>query len=621
MARLSTADNIRVLKIKAFLGLNENPDGDTKIRDGELSALQNFRITRDGHLQVRPGTRTVCRLRAAWDEWAGSHAPTTDAPVFCGAWEGMAGAGYHILAAFGGVVFDITQTAEWTSPGAVEPVAVRAVGTCTQDQTSFFGFGGKVYLLNGHEYKSWDGSAETEFAEVAGYVPLTVTACTPEGKGTALENVNRLNGLRRVRFSPDGTAAAFHLPETGVDAVVAVEGTTLTHTDDRSAGVVTFASAPPKGTNTLTITYRKGQGKRGEVAGMRFAELYNGAQDTRVFLYGDGTNKTIYSGIDGDTGLPSAEYFPDLYEAAVGESNTPITALVRHHARLLAFKAGSTWSIQYGAMTLEDGQTTAAFFVEPVNRQLGNEATGQVRLLENNPLTLDGGSVYQWRSTSNSGNITSDERSARRISDRVTETLRGLDFSRTATFNRKREHEFWFLCGETAVILNYASDAWYVYQGIPFRAALEVEGDVLGFAEDGRVLHLSRSYRNDDGAPIDAYAATGAMDFGRDWQLKYSPMVFVTIQPESNARITVTAETNRRSDYPDKMVAMSFVTFHNADFNHWSFGVNRKPQVRRVKLKVKKAVFYKLVFKSDSASATATILETDVQLRYAGNVK
>lgn len=610
MASIGANNSISVLRIKKFLGLNENPDGDTKIKDGELSELRNFRITRDGHLQVRPGTKTVCRLREAWDAWAADHAPATETPVFCGAWEGMAGNARHLLAAFGGVVFDVDADA-WTA---------RAVGTCAQDQASFFGFGGKVYLLDGKELMSWDGG-DTEFAPVVGYAPVTVTACSPTGKGTVLENVNRLNGLRRVRYSPDGTATVFHLPEQEVSKIVKVEGTEVSHTDDLKAGTLTFASAPSKGTNTVTVTYRKGEGARAEVTGMRFAELYNGAVDTRVFLYGDGTNRTVYSGIDGDTGLPSAEYFPDLYEAAVGESNTPITALVRHYARLLAFKTDSAWSIQYGTVALDDGRATAAFYVTPVNRQIGNEAPGQVRLLENNPLTLDGGSVYQWRATSTSGNITSSETNAKRISDRVAATLKGFDFARTVTFNRKQEHEFWLLNGETAVVLNYANDSWYIYQGLPFRQMLEVDGEVCGFAEDGRILRLSGEYRNDDGRPIDAYAATGAMDFGRDWQLKYSPMVFVAIQPESNARIAVTAESNRRSDYPEKTVAMSFVTFTNADFNHWSFRTNRKPQVKRVKLKVKKATFYKLIFKSRSASATATVLETDVQLRYAGNVK
>jgi len=57
------------------------------------------------------------------------------------------------------------------------------------------------------------------------------------------------------------------------------------------------------------------------------------------------------------------------------------------------------------------------------------------------------------------------------------------------------------------------------------------------------------------------------------------------------------------------------------DFNHFSFATNRKPQVKKVKMKVKKATFYRLIFKSNSASATATVIETDIRLRYAGNVK
>lgn len=611
MAHIQASSNISILSIREFSGVNENQDGDTKIKNGELAEMRNFKITRDQHLQIRPGTKTLFRLREAWDEWAASNDPETDSPVFCGAWEGMAGSTHHLLAAFGGVVFDIDPLM-WSA---------RAVGTCTQDKTSFFGFDEKVYLLNGHEYKSWDGGDETSFEDVSGYIPVTLTATTPGGEGTLLENVNRLNGLRRVRYSPDGEATVFYLPETEIDEVKAVDGTEITYKADLKAGTLTFNSAPEKGTNTLTVTYRKGDGARDEVCGMRFSELYNGASDTRVFLYGDGSNKTIYSGIDGDTGKPSADYFPDLYEAEVGERNTPITALVRHYARLLAFKQGSAWSIQYGTINLDDGSVTAAFYVMPVNRLFGNDAPGQVRLLENNPLTLDGSSVYQWRSTSSSGNITDNERNANRVSDRIAVTLREFDFSKTVTFNRKQEHEYWFLCGGKAIILNYSNDSWYIYTNMPFLQMLEMDGETYGFADDGRLMRISREYRNDDGEAIDAYAETGSMDFGRDWQLKYSPMLFVAIEPESNARIDVTVMSNRRSDYPVKTVAMSFCTFTNVDFNHWSFRTNNKPQVKRLKLKVKKTVFYKLIFKSTSASATATILEADIQLRYAGNVK
>ena len=72
MAHISTNTSISVLKIKEFLGLNENPDGDTHIKTGELSEMRNFRITRDKHLQIRPGQKTVLNLRSEWDAWAAS---------------------------------------------------------------------------------------------------------------------------------------------------------------------------------------------------------------------------------------------------------------------------------------------------------------------------------------------------------------------------------------------------------------------------------------------------------------------------------------------------------------------------------------------------------------------
>ena len=575
--------------------------------------MRNFRITRDKHLQIRPGQKTVLDLKAAWDAWAAEQetVPEVTEPKFCGSWRGAVGGAERTIAAFGGVLFDVDPDGGTS----------RAIGTCTEDSTSFFGFGNKVYLLNGHEYMSWDGGAETGFSAVEPYVPTVQTATDPAGHGTLLENVNRLTGKRKVKFSPDGTSTEFRLPEKDVDEVLSVDGTAITWSLHEDKDRVVFASAPEKGVNTLVITYRKGDGEPAQVTRMRFAELFNGATDTRVFLYGDGTNRTIYSGVDLDSGQPSAEYFPDLYEAAIGDENTPITSMVRHYSRLLAFKKDSAWSLDYNIVTTAGGAVTSAFYVIPVNRQIGNEAPGQVRLLENNPLTLDGKSVYQWKATTSSGNITSDNRNASRVSDRVASTIGGFDFKKTFTFNRRSEREFWFLYGGKALILNYANDTWYLYDNLPFLRMEDVGGETYGFTSGGKVIHISRRYRNDDGADIDAYAATGSMDFDKDWLLKYSPMLFVSSQPESGARVNVTVETNRRSDYPEKIVSAGLSTFTNANFAHWSFGTNRKPQVRRVKMKVKKATFYKLIFRSVSASATATVLETDIQLRYSGSVK
>lgn len=615
MAQIKGTDNSSILKIQAFLGLNENPDGDTTLKVGEMAEMRNFRITQDKHLQIRPGSKTLLSLADALSSLGqGNVQDGTETRVY-GVWRGIAGASEHILASFGGHIWDIDA----------KNGAAKDKGSAPMGEVSFFGFGGKVYLLGGGEYKSWDGGTDTAFATVEGYVPLIQTATTPKGEGTLVETVNRLTGKRRVQFSPDGTATVFQLPEKGINEVSSVKsgGEPVTNcTMDLENGTVTFTAAPAAGTNTVEIEYRKGDGARSEVTGMKYSELFNGATDTRVFLYGDGTNRAVYSGVPFATGRASAEYFPDLYELTVGESNTPLTALVRHYSRLMAFKTDSAWAILQGEIGLADGGSAAAFYVQPVNRQFGNEAPGQVRLLENNPLTMDAGSVYQWRSGSSYASyISNNENNAKRISDRVASTLKGFDLKKVLTANIKADHEFWFLHGTRALILNYANDSWYLYDGLPFSRIVEYEGTVIGFSDDGAVVEFSQKYRSDNGAPIDCYAATGAMDFDRDWLLKYSPMIFVAMQPASNARIKVTVETNRRSDYPEKTVAYSLATFLHVDFNHFSFATNRKPQVKKVKMKVKKATFYRLIFKSNSASATATVIETDIRLRYAGNVK
>ncbi len=609
MAQLRANSQTNILKIREFLGLNENPDGDTHLKNGELGVCRNFRVTRDRHLQLRPGQKTMLDLRAAWERENGDSG--NDAlPLFYGVWCGKVGGKSRTLAAFGGDVFDLDLAGG----------AARRVGKCTGDQTSFFGFENRVYLLNGHEYMRWDGGENTAFETVEGYIPTVKTACAPSGLGTGLENVNRLTGKRRVKFSPDGQSTVYHLPEQAIDEVVSVTGGGA-YTADTAAGTVTFAAAPAAGINTIAIVYRKGNGKREDVEKMRFSEFYNGTSDARVFLYGDGTNRTVYSGNNADAGRPTAEYFPDLGEARVGDENTAITAMVRHYSRLLVLKEDSAYSMDYATAADAAGKIVPVFYVLPVNRQTGNAAPGQVRLLENDPLSLFGGSVYQWSSAYSGGGITSDSRNAGRISDRVRTTLADFDFSQTVTFSRPGESEFYFLCGERALVFNYGADAWYVYDHFGFRALLDVEGELYGFTRTGEVRHISRQYRSDCGAEIAARAETGAMDFDRDWLLKYSPQVFVAIQPESGARVTVTVETNRRGDYPEKLVTAGLAGFHHVDFGHFSFGTNRKPQVKRVKMKVKKATFYKLVFKSQAASATVTLLETDVQLRYAGNVK
>ncbi|HIV21474.1 MAG TPA: hypothetical protein IAC81_05765, partial [Candidatus Scatomorpha stercorigallinarum] len=280
--------------------------------------------------------------------------------VVRGLWAGAVGGEEVLCAACNGYLWQLTLAADgsWskTSCGAVD----------TAGDVCMFGFDGKLYLLNGSEYNVWDG---VSLENVGGYRPMVAVAAPPSGGGTALEGINKLCAARRMRFSPDGEAKSFVLPERDIASVdyvrdVATGAALSGWSADTDAGRVIFESAPAEGVNSVEVGWTASASSAAEVRAMRFAELYNGAQDTRVFLYGDGSNAAIYSGIDFD-GQPRADYFPELNVAHVGEANAPLTAMIRHYDRLLAFKPGSAWSIGYSAITLAYGGVTAGFCTTP----------------------------------------------------------------------------------------------------------------------------------------------------------------------------------------------------------------------------------------------------------------
>lgn len=593
MANINASQQEATFQIKRWLGLNENPDGDISLKMGEAAEMRNFRITKEGHLQKRPGYKTVADLGAGCK----------------GLWNGNVGGTEYTLAAAGGKVYKLDVSAGTKTELGAVAADVRVF---------FFPYGGKVYILDGSEYRSWDG---TTYAVVSGYVPCVYTATPPAGGGTAYEPVNKLTAKKSQQFSADGTATVYQLAETGIASVdkVTVNGVeTTAYTVDITTGKVTFTDAPATGINNVQIWWTGSANDRAKITGMRFAEQYNGTTDNRVFLYGDGSNEAVYSGIDVN-GKPTAEYFPDLNVMAVGDSNTPITGMCRQFSRLIVFKATSTFSIAYAPITLTDGTVTAGFYVTPANRNIGNEAPGQIRLITNYPFSLHGGGVYQWKNGSNG--LTSDERQAKRISQRVENTLSGFTFSECITFENEYKQDYYIVWNGNAVLYNYTSDTWFVYSAFPATAFVMVGNEMYIGTDGGKFCHVSRDYKSDDGAAIDCYWRSGSIDFSREWQRKFSTTLWISIKPESNARVTVTAQSDRKSGYLETVVASSLATFTAANFAHWSFSTNRRAQVIRVRLKVKKFALYQLIFQDASNDATCTILSTDFRVAYTGNVK
>lgn len=555
------------------------------------------------------GCQASCELAAQsanhyeWSFCAASASSNDSDTVVRGLWSGFVAGQEVLCAACNGYLWQLSrgEDGSWSK---------TACGTIDTDEDVFmFGFSGSLYLLNGSQYRVWNGTALTD---VGGYRPLVAVSVPPEGGGTALEQINKMTGARRVRVSPDGTATVFHLPEQNLASVDYVQyvasGTDITSYDvSLTDGTVTIAPAPAEGTNSIEIGYSVAEDTAAEIRAMRYAELYNGSQDTRVFVYGDGTNRCFYSGIDYD-GLPRADYFPDLNVAHVGDENTAITAMIRHYDRLLCFKLDSAWAIGYSQVTLADGWVTAGFYVAPINRSVGNCAPGQAVLVENRPRTLDGRSVVEWKSTSSSGNINGDERNAERVSQRVDETIRTFDLATAKTFYDKYAHEYYVIGADgTALVHGIDADAWYVYTNFAAKCLINYMDELYFGTEDGYLRHFSTQYFSDEGEAIDAYWESGSMPFAADFRRKYSAMLWVGIRPDDNGYLEVSAKTDRKTDF-------AVYSFETAD-------AAQVPEMNRIKLKAKKFTYYNLILANNTADKTATVVSVDIRVRGTGYVR
>jgi hypothetical protein len=602
MATIRAATEERVFTATTWLGLNQAGDGDTNLKMGEASHMVNFRVTPDGALKKRPGMKTILAIsnrefKNIWHGFVNDEEITVVSSDY----------GLHVF--------------ENGMDGAATTYAFGA------NVTAFIGFKNKLYMLCDDDvYRVFDGQT---VSEVVGYVPVIVEACKPAGGGTELQGINKLSKKRRVWFSPDGTSTEYVLPEddlSSIDSAVnRVTGASLTYTANVSAGKLVFSTAPPEGENTLEVTYTAKTDDKSAVCKMRYAELYNGTTDNRVFIYGDGTNRALYSGLDYPGGNPRADYFPDLNIIDIGE-NKPITQMIRHYSRLLTFTTGSAYSVQYGMISTADNRTIPAFYWTPVNRSIGNIAPNMVQLVDNDPLTLFQHSIYRWANNgSYSSNLTIDERQARRISDKVWRSLDGFDLENAYCFDNNESKE-WYCINPDGRALVYAyglGDVWYYYEDFPIVRMATIDGELYGIrkTDKSEIVHISDIYRNDCGEAINARWESGNMHFNADYRRKYSAMLWLGLVPLYNTELMVTVQTDRKTDFAKKVITQNMATFNHANFARWSFKVQRTPRVQRLKLKAKKFTYYKLILVNDSDASTAEVSSADIRVRYTGYVR
>lgn len=630
----------RIYTLDKFLGLNESGDGYTELKMGEASKITNFSITNAGNLALRPGitrlpidgidiegieTASIAAL------WSGT---LLERECLVVVYTGMRGEGLYGSAA---AVFSAED-------GDIKCLAYKGlVPKAVEYPVKIFYFGGRLYISLDqqvlvclsfavkNEKPVFDFGDDINF-----YTPLVVTGASPAGGGTTLENLNILSDNFRVAFSADGNATQYKLPDNAYNVSrVTIGNETYSCSEKGSYAetthIFTFKEAPPEGVNNVIfecyMDFNVMDAAREKFFRMPYCEAYNGATDSRLFFYGDGTNVAYYTGTPSEgTGL----YLPAMNEIIFDSSDTPITAMIRHYGKLMVFKSDSAWTISYEPTTLADGSVVAGFYMRSASREFGNDAPGQAQVVNNYPRTLSHGSLYEWKVTSS---YYQDERYAKRISDSISKTLKSVPASQMVTCDDDVHQTYYIFLNDskgTVLVNNYAVGTWTVYES-PLTAGVKYAvsfGNITLFATKTSVFYFNENARFDEPVPggekipIHAEWESGYMHFDADYLRKYSSELWLSVLPQNNSKFTVTAATDRRDSYVEKTVSNGlFGGYGNISYAHWSYVRSNAPRINRVRMKIKKFVYYKLIFRVTEPGAVATVLSVDQRIRYAGYAK
>ena len=207
---------------------------------------------------------------------------------------------------------------------------------------------GVLYLMDGKTYRAVRKSSKNtawEAVSVSGtaYVPTTTISAAPTGGGTSYEAVNFLTPKRINTFIGDGTATQFKVDATDLDetAVTAeVNGSAVTVSAvNRSTGLVTLAAAPANGNGlaNVSIAFAKTvSGYADKINKCRFAGLYGGKNDTRVFLAGNPDEPDC----DWQSGLYDPTYFPDTGYTRMGTDASAIVGYLKQYESQVVVKSG-----------------------------------------------------------------------------------------------------------------------------------------------------------------------------------------------------------------------------------------------------------------------------------------
>ena len=586
-------------EINEFYGLNETY-GNTQIKRGEFSFLENFRITKNFKPKKRPGHYTFI-------DFGGSGNVQ-------GVWQGRIGGKDIMLSVWNGNIYEYDMSIDTPTVLIADLItegAVTIIGTLTDLKTQIFWFNSKIYFRNGVEYKEYDG---TTYQDVAPYVPTIALNALPAGGGTLFEESNLLTGAKIQTFIGDGSSTLYQLAEADIDSdlliayvdeVLKVE--TVDFTVNRTLGQVTFTIAQINEASVSIQWVKTVTGNADLVKNHKYAVDFGIDSDTNLFIFGNENEKRVFR----FSGINKAGYYPANSSKAVGTDEFAITDLKSNQQSLLIFKERATFTVNPTVnpnFSDNTGLNPYDFGYKDLNEQLGHIAPNMVQLIKDSPISLSEFKMWLWKITS-----VESQRSADPISDRLQRSMEELDLSTAVTFNYANQNEYWVNVGDRVYIWNYDNDTMYIYTNIQATEFI-TRGEDIYYSSVGTVEHMNEIYVADVEELGDTIPCVGKLafsDYGALHLEKSMQMQWVSIEPAANSSVDIQFVTDRKNEEVSKVYTVSYLLhdFNNVDYDNFSFLTNTNAQSKGLNATIDRFVYLQPVFKNDTNDETLTILK------------
>ncbi len=498
---------------KGFVGLDERAKLSHSL--GSSRYMTNFRVTPDGSLIKRKGTKFICGFGKLIN--GAEHFTNVD-----GFWVGLLnGKETAVISADGRLARVYTKEAP-EAEDSFKTVASIEMGKCLM-----FEFGGFLYIKTESFYGRFDGETLTE---VEGYIPCIATGCAPSGGGTLFEQLNLITDKRRQQFSADGVSLEYILAEGGITEVnsVTIDGgeTDISYTLVDEMKVV-FTTPPPEGINNVEITYTKpfAESDRMRIFGCGRAMLFGGNSDGRIFLWGNPEYPNYRFHSEMANGVPSVEYFPVNAFTVIG--STAITCIVQQYDRQLIFTKNEAF---YSKCELKEdslGNVYSSFPVFSLNGKKGCLFETDGCVINNKPVTLCDDGLNLWESTS-----VENEKNAVCFSDSISDSMASVlshDASSLYFVNYASKQEFYFITGHMAYIYNYGIGRWYMFDGFHGNC-YQAYGEALYFCNEGNLYAFSDSDGDGDENVIaewDSSIFTNGKTYGQCDLVRFDSDIYV----------------------------------------------------------------------------------------------